>query len=39
MNDSNILCPKCRAEAPLTEALSLRVREQFEADFNRRLAP
>ncbi len=37
MNDNNIACPKCGAEIPLTEAVSHRVREQLEADFNRRL--
>jgi len=38
MSDTNITCPKCGAEIPLTEAVSHRVREQLEADFNRRLA-
>lgn len=38
MNDSNIACPKCGAEIPLTEAVSHRVREQLEADFSQRLA-
>lgn len=38
MNDTTINCPKCGAEIPLTEAVSHRVREQLEADFNRRLA-
>jgi hypothetical protein len=37
-HDTNIACPKCGAEIPLTEAVSHRVREQLEADFNRRLA-
>src|SRR5690606_38505869 len=34
MNDSTITCPKCGADLPLTEAVSHRVREQLEADFN-----
>jgi hypothetical protein len=38
MSDTNITCPKCGAEIPLSEAVSHRVREQLEADFNRRLA-
>jgi hypothetical protein len=38
MNNANIACPKCGAEIPLTEAVSHRLREQLEADFNRRLA-
>ncbi len=36
--ENSIACPKCGAEIPLTEAVSRRVREQLEADFNRRLA-
>lgn len=28
MTDTNITCPKCGAEIPLTEAVSHRVREQ-----------
>jgi hypothetical protein len=38
MSDTNITCPKCGAELPLSEAVSHRVREQLEADFSRRLA-
>ncbi len=38
MTDTNITCPKCGAEIPLTEAVSHRLREQLEADFSRRLA-
>jgi exonuclease VII large subunit len=38
MTDATIDCPKCGAEIPLTEAVSHRVREQLEADFNRRLS-
>jgi hypothetical protein len=37
MPDTNITCPKCGAEIPLTEAVSHRVREQLELDFKRRL--
>ena len=38
MTDATITCSKCGAELPLTEAVSHRVREQLEADFNRRLS-
>ncbi|MCW5558581.1 MAG: DUF2130 domain-containing protein [Verrucomicrobiae bacterium] len=38
MSDTTITCPRCGAEIPLTEAVSHSVREQLEADFNRRLA-
>ncbi len=35
MTDTNIACPKCGAEIPLTEAVSHRVREQLAADFEK----
>lgn len=35
MNETNIACAKCGAEIPLTEAVTHRLREQMEADFNR----
>jgi hypothetical protein len=35
MNDTNITCPKCGAEIPLTEAVSHRLRDQFSADFEK----
>jgi hypothetical protein len=38
MNETVITCPKCGAEIPLTEAVSHRVRDQMEADFQQRLA-
>ena len=38
MSESNITCPKCGAEIPLTEAVSHRLREQLEADFDRQRA-
>ncbi|MCX8092229.1 MAG: DUF2130 domain-containing protein [Verrucomicrobiae bacterium] len=38
MNDTTITCPKCGAEIPLTQAVAHRLREQLEADFQRRLA-
>jgi hypothetical protein len=34
-NETNITCPKCGAEIPLTEAVSHRVREQLVADFEK----
>jgi hypothetical protein len=34
-NMSNITCPKCGAEIPLTEAVSHRVREELAADFEK----
>lgn len=33
MTDTNITCPKCGAEIPLTEAVSHRLREQLAAEF------
>jgi hypothetical protein len=33
INTSNITCPKCGAEIPLTEAVSHRIREELAADF------
>ncbi len=36
MTDTNITCPKCGAEIPLSEAVSHRLREQLEADFDRK---
>lgn len=38
MNDTIITCPKCGADIPLTEAVSHRLREQFEAEFEKRRA-
>jgi len=38
MNDSNIACPKCGAEIPLTEAVSHRLREKLAADFEKQRA-
>jgi len=38
MNDTNIACPKCGAEIPLTEAVSHRLREQLAADFEKQRA-
>ncbi|MFN0127986.1 MAG: DUF2130 domain-containing protein [Verrucomicrobiales bacterium] len=38
MKDTTITCPKCGADIPFSEAVSHSVREQFEADFERRLA-
>jgi len=32
-NETNIMCPKCGAEFPLTEAVSHRLREQMTAEF------
>ncbi len=38
MNDLlNITCPKCGAEFPLTEAVSHRLREQIQTEFDRKL--
>lgn len=34
MNDTNITCPKCAAEFPLSEAVSHRLRDQLKADFD-----
>jgi hypothetical protein len=34
-NASNITCPKCGAEIPLTEAVSHRIREELAADFDK----
>jgi hypothetical protein len=34
-NTSNITCPKCGAEVPLTEALSHRIREELATEFNK----
>ncbi|MCP5525062.1 MAG: DUF2130 domain-containing protein, partial [Verrucomicrobiales bacterium] len=36
MADTNITCPKCGAEIPLSEAVSHRLREDLNADFERR---
>jgi len=33
-NNTNITCPKCGAEFPLTDAISHRIREQLAADFD-----
>jgi hypothetical protein len=33
MSETDITCPKCGADIPLTEAVSHRLREQFTADF------
>ncbi|MGA3171125.1 MAG: DUF2130 domain-containing protein [Chthoniobacteraceae bacterium] len=33
----NITCPKCGAEIPLTEAVSHRLREQLESDFEKKM--
>lgn len=38
MNETTITCPKCGAEIPLTQAVTHRLREQLEADFQRQLA-
>ena len=38
MTGSNITCPKCGAEIPLTEAISHRLRERFAADFEKQRA-
>lgn len=35
MTETTILCPKCGAEIPLTEAVSHRVREQLEGKFEK----
>ena len=35
MNDTNITCPKCGAEFPLSEAVSHRLRDQLKADFEK----
>jgi hypothetical protein len=35
MLDSNITCPKCGADIPLSEAVSHRLREQLTADFEK----
>ncbi len=35
MNDSNITCPRCAAEIPLSEAVSHRLRDQLKADFEK----
>lgn len=36
MNSFRILCPKCQAEIPLTEAVTHEVQERLEADFKSR---
>ena len=38
MNDITISCPKCAAEIPLNEAVSHRLRENLEADFEKKIA-
>jgi hypothetical protein len=38
MSESNITCPKCGAEIPLSEAVSHRLRERLAADFERQRA-
>lgn len=38
MNEQNIVCPECQAEFPLAEAVSLRLREQLAADFEKERA-
>ena len=38
MNDSNITCPKCGAEIPLTEAVTHRLRKQLQAQFEKERA-
>lgn len=35
MTDSNITCPRCAAEIPLSEAVSHRLRDQLKADFEK----
>ena len=35
MNDTNITCPRCAAEIPLSEAVSHRLRDQLKADFEK----
>ena len=35
MNDTNITCPKCGAEFPLSEAVSHRLRDQLKTDFDK----
>ena len=37
-NETNVTCPKCGAEIPLTEAVSHRLREQLTADFEKQRA-
>jgi len=36
MTDNTIICPKCGAEIPLTEAVSHRLRQQLEFEFNQK---
>ncbi len=36
MTDANITCPKCGADIPLTEAVSHRLREQLEFEFEKK---
>src|SRR5437867_4285237 len=36
MNSFILLCPNCKSEIPLNEAVAHQVQEQFEADFKRR---
>lgn len=38
MTDTNITCPKCGAEIPLTEAVSHRLRDQLSAQFEKERA-
>ncbi|MCX7868346.1 MAG: DUF2130 domain-containing protein [Terrimicrobiaceae bacterium] len=38
MPDISILCPKCGAEFALSEAVTHRIREQLEGDFQKKLA-
>ena len=38
MSDTSITCPKCGGKFALTEAVTHRIREELEADFQKRLA-
>ncbi len=38
MPDTTIICPKCGATIPLTEAISRQIREELTADFNKKLS-
>ena len=38
MLETNITCPKCGAEIPLGEAVSHRLREQLEGEFEKESA-
>ena len=37
MTTNTITCPKCNAEFPLGEAVSVRLKEQLAAEFNKKV--